>query len=253
MGSQPDESTNSEAEDKTSPAETAKSEEVASASEPSPAEETPAVGAEADKDKVSEGEAGGESKADKPLKAGEEHKFHPHQAKIFNELLEKTAPEVTVEGRSYKHPVIIDGLLALGLLVAMAGFTLGAVKIYIIHEAKHDITDRRYSDAITLLNSSPMPGFFQMQGESPEELLDQAHYLDALEKLDKDKNDQDALKELDSIRPGSAFFEMANNIKGEHAPSSPIQLTGGAEHQATPAEVKAADRPLLPETDADSK
>jgi hypothetical protein len=181
-------------------------------------------------------------------KADEEPKFPRHQAKIFNELLERTAPEVKAEGQTYRHPVIIDGLLAIGLLVAMAGFTLGAVKIYIVHEARHDITDRRYTEAISLLKSAPLPGLFQVNGESPEDLLDQAHYLDAIEKLDADKGDQVALRELDAIRPGSRFFEMANNIKDEHAPVSPIKLEGGTEHQATAAEVKGAERPLPTET-----
>jgi hypothetical protein len=177
-------------------------------------------------------------------KGAEDPKFPRHQAKIFNELLERTAPEIKAEGPTYRHPVIIDGLLAVGLLIAMAGFTLGAVKIYIVHEARHDITDRRYTEAISLLKSAPLPGLFQVNGESPEDLLDQAHYLDAIEKLDVDKSDQAALHELDSIRSGSRFFEMANNIKDEHAPVSPIKLEGGTEHQATAAEVKAAERPL---------
>jgi hypothetical protein len=178
-------------------------------------------------------------------------KFPRHQAKIFNELLERTAPEIKAEGPTYRHPVIIDGLLAVGLLIAMAGFTLGAVKIYIVHEARHDITDRRYTEAISILKSAPLPGLFQINGESPEDLLDQAHYLDAIEKLDVDKSDQAALHELDSIRPGSRFFEMANNIKDVHAPVSPIKLEGGTEHQATAAEVKAAERPLPTETNSE--
>ncbi|MFX5252810.1 hypothetical protein ABTD06_18855, partial [Acinetobacter baumannii] len=92
----------------------------------------------------------------------------------------------------------------------------------------------------------PLPGLFQIEGESPEELLDQARYLEAIEKLDKDGNDQTAMKELDLIQPGSRFFEMANNIKGEHSPASPITLQGGADHEATAAEVNSAERPLLP-------
>jgi hypothetical protein len=177
-------------------------------------------------------------------KANEEPKHPRHQAQIFNELLEKTAPDVKADGPTYRHPVIIDGLLAVGLLVAMAGFTLGAVKIYIVHEARHDITDRRYTEAIAILKSAPLPGLFSVNGESPEDLLDQAHYLDAIEKLDADKGDQTALRELDAIRPGSRFFDMANNIKDEHAPISPIKIKGDVEHQATPAEVKGAERPF---------
>lgn len=186
-----------------------------------------------------------------PLEKQPAHKFQPHQAKIFNELLEKTAPDVTVDDtRRYKHPIFIDGLLAMGLLLAMAGFTLGAVKMYIIQEAKHDISERRFTDAIAILKSAPLPGLFQMQGQSTEELLDEARYLDAVEKLDKDTHDTEALKELDLIRPGSHFFDMANSIKGDHAPTSAITLQGGTEHDATPAEVKGAERPLLPESDA---
>jgi hypothetical protein len=222
------------------------------------AEAATAGGSDSEKKPVDDGEfkSDGETKrTEEPTIAGKStHKFQPHQAKIFNELLEKTAPDVTVEEtRRYKHPIAIDGLLAVGLLLAMAGFTLGVVKMYIIQEAKHDISERRFTDAIAILRNAPLPGLFQMQGQSTEELLDEARYLDAVERLDKDTNDGTALKELDLIRPGSHFFDMANTIKGEHAPASAITLQGGTEHEATPSEVKNAERPLLPESDPSAK
>ena len=179
--------------------------------------------------------------------AGKEHRHH--QSAVFNDLLKKTAPDLPESGKAYKHPLVIDFFLAAGLLLAVAGFTLGAVKIYLIHEAKHDITNRRYAEAIAVLKGDPLPGFFQVEGENPQDLLDQARYLEAIEKLDRNDSDQSALSELDLIRPGSRFFEMANNIKGEHSPASPIVLQGGTEHEATAAEVKGAERPILPDTE----
>jgi hypothetical protein len=125
---------------------------------------------------------------------------------------------------------------------------VGVIKIYITHTAKTYINERHYKEAIVLLAGAPLPGWFAVEGESPEELLNQALYLDGMEKLDLDYNDLAAIKELEKIKPGSRFFELANDVLREHAPQSDITLQGAAEHEATPSEARSDEnKPILPE------
>jgi hypothetical protein len=171
-----------------------------------------------------------------------------HTPKILAEVLDEPVPQVGSKD-NYRHPFYMDALIAIGLLVAMAGFTVGVIKIYITHTAKTYITARHYKEAIVLLAGAPLPGWFAVEGESPEELLNQALYLDGMEKLDLDDSDQAAIKELEKIKPGSRFFELANQVLTEHAPQSSLTLQGAAEHEATPAEVRSDEnKPIMPET-----
>jgi hypothetical protein len=171
-----------------------------------------------------------------------------HTPKILAEVLDEPVPQA--DGKdSFRHPMYMDALVAIGLLVAMAGFTVGVIKIYITHTAKSYITERHYKEAIVLLAGAPLPGWFAVEGESPEELLNQALYLDSMEKLDLDYNDQVAIKELEKIKPGPRFFELSNEVLAEHAPQSSTTLQGTAEHQATPAEIRSNEnKPILPES-----
>jgi hypothetical protein len=175
---------------------------------------------------------------------------HLH-GKIYSDVLEKSIP--VLESPTYRHPLFIDALLAAGLLVAVGGITLGLVKFYITQEAKLDISQRRYSQAISVLQGAPLPGWFAMKSEqedSPEELLNQAYYLDAMEKLDTNKSDVSAIKELEKIEPGSRFYKMANEILDISAPRSAITLEGNVEHQASATEANSPEaKPLVPEAE----
>jgi len=125
---------------------------------------------------------------------------------ILDEVLEE--PEEPIS-RRYRHPIFIDILLAVGLLVIMGAFSAGLIKMYISHSAEQSITQRNYQAAIALLEGSPFPDLFSPPGSEPRELLNQALYLDAMEKLDAYSEDSDAIKELEKIDASSRFFELA--------------------------------------------
>lgn len=146
-------------------------------------------------------------------------------AHILEEVLEE--PEEPISAR-YRHPIIIDLLLAVGLLVIMGAFSAGLIKMYVSHSAEQSITQRNYQAAIALLEGAPFPDLFSPPGSEPRELLNQALYLDAMEKLDAYSEDTTALQELGKIDATSRFFELAQEILKEHFKPSSVQLQGGA-------------------------
>lgn len=114
--------------------------------------------------------------------------------------------------KTYKHPMAVDILLALGLLFAMAGLTVSFVKGLTTHSAKTNIMQGNYKAAIGILRSSPIPEFFGgTSADNSEDLLNQALYLDAMTKLDADRNDQTAVQELAKISAGSRFYDLAQD------------------------------------------
>ncbi|MDZ4835059.1 MAG: hypothetical protein SGJ27_14890 [Candidatus Melainabacteria bacterium] len=114
--------------------------------------------------------------------------------------------------RNFKQPMLFDVVLALGLLVAVAGFTTGLMRIYITHMAKQSINQHNYKAAITILKRNPVPEFFSGFGSDPNDLLNQALYLDAMTKLEANNEDQSALSQLSKITSGSRFFHLAQDI-----------------------------------------
>ncbi len=112
----------------------------------------------------------------------------------------------------FKQPMLFDIVLALGLLVAVAGFTTGLMRIYITHMAKQSINQHNYKAAITILKRNPVPEFFSGFGSDPNELLNQALYLDAVTKLEANTEDQSALSQLSKITSESRFFHLAQDI-----------------------------------------
>ena len=178
----------------------------------------------------------------------EEIPFHS-QYKILDDAM--AAPTNAETGRAYVHPVLFDCLLACGLLVAMGGFTIGLLKIYITHSAEQSIMQHNYKAAIEILKGAPFPGLFtviQSKGRDPQELLNQALYLDSMEKLDANGEDQSAIRELTQIQPGSRYFELAQEAVKEHTVPSSVQLEGQAQHQASPTDkVPEENTPIIPE------
>jgi hypothetical protein len=161
---------------------------------------------------------------------------------ILDEVLEE--PEDSLSSR-YRHPIFIDVMLAVGLLVIMGAFSAGLIKMYVSHSAEQSITQRKYEAAIALLEGAPFPDLFSPPGSEPRELLNQALYLDAMEKLDAYSEDPAAIKELEKIDASSRFFELAQEILKEHFKPSSIQLQAGAEklEKAQPA---AEQNPTTP-------
>ena len=127
--------------------------------------------------------------------------------------------------KTYKHPMAVDILLALGLLFAMAGLTVSFVKGLTTHSAKTNIMQGNYKAAIGILRSSPIPEFFGgTSADNSEDLLNQALYLDAMTKLDADRNDQTAVQELAKISAGSRFYDLAQDQLRQLAQPEPKPL-----------------------------
>ncbi len=111
---------------------------------------------------------------------------------------------------TYKHPMVVDLAIAIGLLFAMGALTISFVRTYTAHSAKTSIMQGNYKAAIQILRGAPVPDIFGGAGmENSDDLLNQALYLDAMEKLDNDHNDQTAPQELAKITPGSRFYDLA--------------------------------------------
>lgn len=168
-----------------------------------------------------------------------------HTYRMLDSILEQPPPK-----RRFKQPMLFDLLLAAGLLVAVGGFTTGLMKIYITHMAKQSINSHNYKAAITILKRNPVPEFFSGFGSDPNELLNQALYLDAMDKLEANPDDPAALSALEKITADSRFFHLAQEILKEKATPSELQLEGGASHQAKPEEItQPVKRPLFEEED----
>jgi hypothetical protein len=129
--------------------------------------------------------------------------------------------------KTYKHPMIVDILLALGLLFAMGGLTVSFVKAYTTHSAKLSIMQGNYKAAIGILRGSPIPELFGgTSNDNSEDLLNQALYLDAMEKLDANRDDQTALQELAKITSSSRFYDLAQDqlkqLSSKRNPQLPV-------------------------------
>lgn len=78
--------------------------------------------------------------------------------------------------------------------------------------------------------------------ENSDDLLNQALYLDAMEKLDNDHNDQTAPQELAKITPGSRFYDLAqeqlerlNQLRQETEKQEPATESDAGTGNATEA------------------
>lgn len=173
-----------------------------------------------------------------------------HISKILDEVLE--VPEEPV--RRFKHPMVLDLVMALCLLFAMAGFVVGLFKMYITHSAQQSILQHKYEAAIHIIKGAPLPGFIAIPGggpdSDPQELLNQALYLDGMEKLDNKTDINGALNELQQIQPGSRFFALAQEAISENfEPSSTLlKMEVETTEKAPPKEEK---KPFNPEEDKD--
>jgi hypothetical protein len=125
--------------------------------------------------------------------------------------------------------MILDCLLGVGLLIAVGGFTIGLVQMYLIHSASQSISEQKYKAAISILKGAPMPQVFGRPGSDTEELLSKARYLDAIETIEAGADVPSALKELGEIRPGSRYFVLAQQAISENTEPAPLMLQGGTE------------------------
>jgi len=161
------------------------------------------------------------------------HSQH-HSYRILQDAIGDNIPS----SPKFKQPMVFDILLAVGLLVAVGGFTSGLIRIYVTHVAKDNINQHNYKAAINILKRNPVPDFFSGFGSDPNELLNQALYLDAIEKLEEDPNNQTAINQLNKINAGSRFFSHAQQLINEKTVPSDIKL-----EQSIIKEGKAEDPP----------
>ncbi len=124
-------------------------------------------------------------------------------------LLSTTQGLGQIDGFSFKEPIFIDVMLALGLLVAAGGFTYSLINTYISHTAMQNINQHNYKAAISILKGVPTFDFFTVPGTDMEDLYNKALYFDAIEKLDDEKDNSEAIKELQKIKPGSRFYNLS--------------------------------------------
>lgn len=184
-----------------------------------------------------------------PINLSESQQLHQHHvSKILDEVLDE--PAESGHSSRLKHPMILDIVLAISLLVAMAGFTIGLFKMYLTHSAEQSITQHKYEAAIAILKGAPLPGFFSVDGSDPTELLNQALYLDALDKMENQNDIDGALNQLQQITPGSRFFTLAQEIINNNYEPSPTMLKMGVEHsEKNPT---AETKPFNPELPKDA-
>jgi hypothetical protein len=189
-----------------------------------------------------------EPESEKPNAVEKEKLQQHHVSSILDNVLDeaKTVEAETQGGkRSFKHPLIIDFVLGLGLLFAMAGFTSGLMRMYVSHSAENCITEGNYKAAIALLEGSKLPDFFVAPSTEPRELLNRAYWMDAMRRLNDYDSDPVALKELERIMPDSEFFEMSQQILTEHTTPSTLTLSGGASQDVQVSE-KDLNKPPPP-------
>jgi hypothetical protein len=204
----------------------------------------------------------GQSDSDKPSIDGEEtktkdltesQKMHQHHvSKILDEVLEE--PDESQSPARIRHPMVLDILLAVSLLFAMGGFTAGLFKMYIAHSAQQSIMQHNYKAAIAILKGAPLPGFIAIPGGSPDsdpqELLNQALYLDGMEKLDSKTDVNGGLNELQQIQAGSRFFTLAQEAINENFEPSSTRLEMGIEHEEKNPQPEK--KPFVPEYPKDT-
>jgi len=179
----------------------------------------------------------------KPTESNTPPELHQHHvSNILDEVLDETPQEE--ERRHHGHPMILDLILAVGLLFVLGGFTAGLFGMYLTHAAEESIARGNFQAAIVVLEGVPLPDLFAPPSSRPRELLDQALYMDAMQKFNVNTEDPTALTELERIEPGSSFFEVAQTILKEQFKPSAVTLQTGTvleEHiSAKEAQARAA-------------
>lgn len=170
-----------------------------------------------------------------------------HMSRFLDEVLEDTSQ--SPKQKRLAHPIVLDVLIGCGLLLAMGGFSVGLFKIYVAHSAQQSINQHDYRAAIALLRGSPLPGWFSFTGAAPDadELLNRALYLDSMERLEINNDDNEAISQLSKIQPGSHYFLLAQDTLRAHYKPSSRQLSGEASHDASPTDVDAEPKPIIPD------
>lgn len=168
-----------------------------------------------------------------------------HVSHLLKDVLQDSAEEAPAAPKGMRFPMVLDLLLALGLLVAVGGFTVGLFHMYLVHSASQSISEQRYKAAIAILKGAPLPQVFARPGSDTEELLSKARYMDAMDKLEQGTDLEEAIKELGEIHAGSKYFALAQEAINENTEPAEVMLQGGAEHTDTSAPDNAEEKQSL--------
>lgn len=183
--------------------------------------------------------------SDKPAEPGAEKLPQQHVSHLLDDVLKDTEESAPT---NLRYPIILDVLLGLGLLVAVGGFTVGLFNMYIVHSAAQAVSTQQYGAAISMLQSAPLPQVFSRPGSDTEELLSKARYLDAMDKIERGGNKEEAIRELSAINTRSKYFNLAQEVINENTEPSPVLLQVGAEHNVSPEQAnenKNAEKPTI--------
>ncbi|MBX9572013.1 MAG: hypothetical protein K2X77_24180 [Candidatus Obscuribacterales bacterium] len=156
-----------------------------------------------------------------------------HVSHLLSEVLQEPQPEPTAAIRKVRIPIVFDVILAIGLLFAVGGFTFGLFHMYLVHSAAQAISEQKYKAAIVILKGAPFPQIFSRPGSDTEEMLSKATYLDAMDRLESENDVAGAIQQLNEIKPGSKYFNLAQEAINENTEPAPMMLQGGTEHNET--------------------
>lgn len=152
------------------------------------------------------------------------------KAVLEDEPAAQQEPEMAAK-RKFYYPMVADIILAGGLLIALTGFVIGMFRMYTVHHAQQCMTEGDYRAAIGMLKGNPFITSFNVSGDGAEELLNQALYMDAMQRLERDGDINGALAQLQQVKAGSHYFTLAQEILTDNFTPSETQLQGGVETQ----------------------
>jgi hypothetical protein len=168
---------------------------------------------------------------------------HAHSSEVVAEILDQALKSDVVPRPNIHHPLILDVLISVGLLMAAGGFTLCLLQLYVNHTAQQCLIKHDYKSTIALLTDPPMPvsmsGSF---GDDPKEILNEALYKDAMGKIEVQGNIPGAVRELQQISPDSNFFYNAQRIINQETRPSGMFLEGRTSVIAAPAPLSSSEK-----------
>lgn len=199
--------------------------------EPSPLEELPPEGQSESTESSVNVPSSESGEVERPIISGRDTLTQIHLSKILDEVLEEPVGagvgQSTTGGKRFPL-VIIELLLGLGLLVAVGGFVIGMLHMYVVHSAQQCINQEDYERAIVILRGAPVPELFCLPGSEAEEMLNQALYMEGLQRI-KEGDKAAGIRRLQEVRAGSRFFINAHKLIGESDEPASIMLEGGTE------------------------
>jgi hypothetical protein len=166
-----------------------------------------------------------------------------HHSGVVTEILDQALKSESPPIARIHHPLFLDALVSTGLLVAVGGFTLCLLQLYVNHTAQQCLIKHDYKSTIALLSDPPLPlGISGSLGYDPKETLNEALYKDAMGKIELRRNVPVAVRELQRISPDSSFFYNAQRAINDQTTPSGTFLEGRTSVLAAPAPLSSSEK-----------